>query len=517
VTSPRVKAVFGIAGVVMLSKVLGLTREMVIAAKFGTTSNYDLYLIAVMLPALVYGVINFASFYLFVPYMTRKFEATDGSSGSPGWRATWSLFNFSMASAIILTLVIILSAPYLMRTWAGEFSAEEFSMIVLYSRFTALIVILGTSEAFLRAFLNVQKVFTYPAAGPIVFNLFSILGIILLYHRLGVGAIAVGLVAGLFLQNVYLVMKLAGYRPFAHYTGTLFSDEVKALLATAGVLLLIELLNRSYFLIDRYYAPDFGTGIVSALNYSQVLVLLPDAVVGFAIASVVFPLFSKTYVETDREAFTALYERAITAGILVAVPMAVYFFLNARDIVYLIFFRGVFNAESVEITTKVLLPYTPTIVALFVVSTSIRACYGRGWSKAVLVFTALLLATKFVGTALLPRWFGYPGITAATSISQVSFAAALLILIIKRSGMTGYGRFVWRLVKLSLAGVVAWMILYVVRHFLPEAASEMTRIDSVVRLAVSGVVVFGSYLLLVWLAGLGGFMGEVIKRKPRGV
>lgn len=513
--SPRVRAVFGIAGVVMLSKVLGLIREMVIAAKFGTTANYDLYLIAVMLPALVYGVINFASFYLFVPHLTRKFESADGDSSSQGWRATWSLFNFSIASAVLLTIGIILTAPYLMKIWAGEFSPEEFSLVVMYSRFTALIVILGTSEAFLRAFLNVQKVFTYPAAGPIVFNLFSILGILLFYRRFGVGAIAIGLVAGLFLQNIYLLVRMAGYKPFAHYSAKVFSDEVKSLLATAGVLLLIELLNRSYFMIDRYYAPEFGAGIVSALNYSQVLVLLPDAVVGFAIASVVFPLFSKTYVESDRESFIALYQRAITAGVMVSVPMAVYFFLNARDIVYLVFFRGAFDAESVTITTNVLLPYTPTIIALFVVSTSIRACYGRGWSRAVLVFTVILLVTKFVGTALLPRWFGYPGISAATTISQVAFATALLMLIVRRSGMSAYGRFAIRLVKLFATGAAAWVVLYTVRHILGQTVADMTRVDALIRLAVAGVIVFGSYLLFIWLAGFGGFIAEVIRRKPR--
>ena len=514
-TSPRVRAVFGIAGVVMLSKVLGLIREMVIAAKFGTTANYDLYLIAIMLPALVYGVINFASFYLFVPYLTRKFESPGSQSEPEGWKATWSLFNFSIASAVFLTVAIILAAPYLMRIWAGEFTAVEFSRIVLYSRFTALIVILGTSEAFLRAFLNVQKVFTYPAAGPMVFNFFSILCIILFYRHFGVGAIAIGLVAGLALQNVYLLMRLAGYRPFAHYTGKFFGDEVKSLLATAGVLLLIELLNRSYFLIDRYYAPDFGAGIVSALNYSQVLVLLPDAVVGFAIASVVFPMFSKTYEESDRESFAALYQRAITAGVLVAVPLAVYFFLNARDIVYLVFFRGVFNAESVAITTNVLLPYTPTIIALFVVSTSIRACYGRGWSKVVLLFTVILLATKFIGTALLPRWFGYPGISAATTISQVSFAAALLVLIVKRSEMKAYRHFVIQLLKLFVAGAVAWGVLYFARYLFVETTAEMTRIDAVVRLVVSGVVLFGCYGAFVYLAGFGGFIGAVFRRKAR--
>ena len=70
----RIKAVFGVAGVVFLSKILGLFREMVIADRFGTSADYDLYLIAIILPALAYGVVNFASFYLFVPYLTRAFE-----------------------------------------------------------------------------------------------------------------------------------------------------------------------------------------------------------------------------------------------------------------------------------------------------------------------------------------------------------------------------------------------------------------------------------------------------------
>ena len=58
-TNPR-SAVFAVAAVVFLSKILGFVREMVIAGKFGTSFEYDLYLVALILPALAYGVLNFA-------------------------------------------------------------------------------------------------------------------------------------------------------------------------------------------------------------------------------------------------------------------------------------------------------------------------------------------------------------------------------------------------------------------------------------------------------------------------
>ena len=67
-------AVLSVAAVLVVSRLLGFVREMVIADKFGTSAQYDLYLIALILPALAYGVINFASYYLFVPFITRKLE-----------------------------------------------------------------------------------------------------------------------------------------------------------------------------------------------------------------------------------------------------------------------------------------------------------------------------------------------------------------------------------------------------------------------------------------------------------
>jgi putative peptidoglycan lipid II flippase len=487
---------------------------MVIADKFGTSSEYDLYLIATILPALAYGVINFSSFYLFVPYLTRMFERAEGRSGTGQWRPAWSLLNSAMICAIAVTAAVFLSAPYLMKIWGSGYTENEFARIIFYSRFTALIIILGTSEAFLRAVLNARKIFTYPAAGPIIFNIVSVTAIMVFHERFSVGAVAVGLVGGLLLQNIYLVLRLLSIGRFSDYRPSFLNKDAGHLIATAGVLLLIEFMNRSYFMIDRYFAPAFGEGVISALNYSQVLVLLPDAVVGFAIASVVFPLFSRSQSGQHPDRFVSTYQKAITGGVLIAAPLAVFFFTNASDIVYLVFYRGVFDATSLEITTRILEPYTPTIIALFVVSTSIRACYGRGWNKAVLAFTALLLVSKFAATALLPKWLGYPGISAATSLSHVAFAVALLCLIVRRSQMKEGRRFLFSLAKLLLSAALCFLAYSFIKPMVADLLPELSRLSALARLVISAAILFGLYTAVVYFAGFGDYLKAIVRGRP---
>ena len=281
-TSGRIRtAVFSVAGVVFLSKVFGFLREMVIADKFGTSADYDLYLIATILPALFYGILNYAGFYLLVPYFSRRLAEQREGESTEDWQSIWPVINFNVVASLFVTLLIILAAPYVMRIWTGGFTEDMFARVVFFSRITAVAVVLGTTEAFIRAFLNVKRIFVYPAAGYIVFNLFSITSIMLLYRSMSVGAVAFGWIGGLLLQNLYLLARLRGFDPLKGFRRTLYNTDVRALLATAGFLFAVELVNRSYFMIDRYFAVEFGAGVVSALNYSQVLVQLPDAIIGF--------------------------------------------------------------------------------------------------------------------------------------------------------------------------------------------------------------------------------------------
>jgi len=494
-------AIYSVASVVFISKLLGFLRGMVIAGKFGTSPDYDLYLIAIILPALASGVLGYACYYQFVPFLTRQAEQA-GSDRSAFWRPTWSAVNLTLLIGAGVTLAIVLAAPYVMRIWDTGYLPTEYDLIVFYCRVTAASVLLSVTEAFMRALLNVRKSYSYPALGMSIFNLVFIASVLLWHGRLSVGALALGLVGGLLIQNLFLALKLLRLHPFEHFSALVVDKGSPLFLSVATTLILIELINRSYFMIDRYFAPRFGKGVISALNYGQILVQLPESIVGFAIGAVLFPVFSENSTSVDTAAFTSAYRKGLTAALAFAVPLALFFYVGAPSLVYLIYHRGAFNDQSALMTTLILRTLAPSIIALFMVSISIRGCYARGWSRPVLVFSLIVLVIKFGATALLPRWLDYPGISAATSLALALFGLGLMVYIVRRWPRDEIISFIRTLLKLAAAGLVAYAVTYGFGRWVWLPPKQITHTTSLVTLIVSGVVVFGSYALAAWLLGL---------------
>ncbi len=504
-----IAAIVGVAGVVFVSKILGLGREMVVADRFGTSAEYDLYLIAVMLPALAYGIINFASYYLLVPQLTRYLDTRPADSG---WRTIWGLFNRSILLSVALSALIMLSAPLVMKIWAGEYGQSDYARIVHYARLVALMVVLGTSEAYLRALLNVRGIFTWPAGGYIVENSLFILSVLLFHSTLGIGAIVVGLLGGMVGQNLFLAARLIPSGGLARYRPSVSIDKMDGMMVTIFLLLAIELVNRSYFLFDRYVAADFGVGIISSLNYSQVLVQLPDAVVGFAIASVVFPRFAKTDNALNTDSVAILYRNAIVGGMLLTIPLAAFFLVNAADLIQVVFLRGRFDTDSVQMTATLLRPYTPTIVALFVISTSLRAAYGQGWVKQVLWIALVALMVKASATLLLPRLIGFQGITVATTLSQLILAVGLLWLCVSRINAPR-SSLLFAICRLLVAGLVSLGCGYLIANALASLWPDTGFLPALLRLSVSGLSILAAFLAASLILGFRPYFALLFRRK----
>ncbi len=504
--------IFGVVSVVFLSKLLGFIREIIIAEKFGTSSEYDLYLIAIILPALFYGVFNYASVYFLVPYFSKKI--TEIEQNKNVWSSVWTVINFKIFSAAIITILIILSAPAIMRIWGGGLTDIEFERLILFSQVTAVSIVLGTIEAILRSYLNVNKIFIFPASGFLIFNIFSIGCIVLFAENLSVGAIAIGWLAGLFFQNVYLLLRVLKLDLFRNIKFSLDTKEIRLVTSGLSVIILIEFINRSYFLIDRYFAVSFGEGSVAALNYSNVLIILPDAVIGFAIASVLFPLFSKQSIE-DEVGFGQTYIKSIIAAITLAIPLAIMMYVNAEEIVKLLFFRGAFDADSVMLTASVLKPFVPTVIALFVISSSVRACYSGNWEKQVFYFAVIALVIKYLLTALLSNYFGIGGITAASSISFLLYAVLLVSFLISRLKLKSDSRNIAIIVNLLLAGVLPLGGLAYVKSYFSIDIYNNNNIYLTGYLILSFCIVVIIYLISLYCFGFRRGLVDIFFRNKK--
>ncbi len=508
-------AVLGVTAAVLISKVLGFLREVVVADRFGTSAEYDAYLIAIIPPAMFYGVLNYAGFYYLVPYFTRKLKAF-GFDDKRHWRVLWPGVNAWLIAALIVAAAIWTLAPLIMRIWADQYSAETFSRIVYYTRLMSIIVVLGTTEAFQRAYLNIRQIQIYPAMGYVVFNTVAIAGIILLHSEYGVGAIAIGFIAGLIAQNLLLAVRLAGFGAFGKVTLSLNAEDVRTALTVGGMLVLIEAINRAYFLIDRYFAPGFGEGVVSALAYDQVLITLPEAVVGFAVGAVLFPRLAASAAHADVAGFDRLYGRAVTAAVLLAVPIAGTMIVGAEDVVRLVFARGAFGEQSVALTAEALRYLAPSIIALFVISMSIRACYSRGMERLVLGAAAAMLGLKYLATLVAVGPLGYRGIPLASSLAYWGLGVAMVVAL--RSGRENLHQtaLASRLLRIVVAGAaVTAVMLFAHDRLVGFVNVHQTHLQALLKIVVVAVAITVGYGLALWALGLGRQSIDVITGRGR--
>jgi peptidoglycan biosynthesis protein MviN/MurJ (putative lipid II flippase) len=122
----------------------------------------------------------------------------------------------------------------------------------------------------------------------------------------------------------------------------------------------------------------------------------------------------------------------------------------------------------------------------------------------------MLFVTKWIATALLSRWFGYGGITAATSLALIAFALSMLIFLTFRAGLDSKRRFMLVLVRLILAGLAASLVASYAGGWLPDYLQTVARLNVFLKLAVSSVIIGLCYLLLVYVSGLGYLLRDSV-------
>ncbi len=496
-------AISGVAGVVLLSRLLGFARELVIADRFGTSALYDVYLLGIMLSALVYGVYNFALFYLLVPFLSKRLEEEErGNKSTFLWQTATSVAFFS----ITLSGLLAIFAPYLLKPWLTGLTYVEQSIAEYYSRLTAIVVLFGAGEALLRAYLNVRKVHAYPALGYVVYNIVFISIVLLFSSTHTIGAIAYGWIFGLASQNLLLLILVRRFAPGMRFNMFLRREDVRHLFFTGVWLVAVESCRGIYFLIDRYFAVGFGKGVVSALNYSQVLIQLPESIVGFAIGAVAFPIMSHYATGGNSERFATVYEKTVSGAWFLAVPMATFMFVNAKPMVEILFKRGQFDSHSVMLTSAMIQPYIFTALALFVIGVSLRACYSRNWGKTVLVVTVSLLGLKVLTTTLFSKWFGYVGITTATSVSQLAYAIILVTVVSKRVKEVNSRLLASNAIRGGLAGCFAGICGYYSLNFIMADHVVVSRLETIISMLVSGITIIAVYVAIAWMMKFNKYM-----------
>src|SRR6266850_2118748 len=170
--STRATGVVSIA--ILCSRVLGLIREVVIAALFGATRNMDAFLTAFRAPNMLRDL--FAEGALstaFVTTFSRRI-ATDGDASA--WRLASKVATLTLVFMSALTVLGIIGAPVLIQILAPGFPPEKAALTIQLTRIMFPFILLVSLAALVMGMLNARNVFGVPAMASSFFNIGSIVG-----------------------------------------------------------------------------------------------------------------------------------------------------------------------------------------------------------------------------------------------------------------------------------------------------------------------------------------------------
>jgi len=502
----------------MLSRVLGLARDVVLANLLGAAPNADAFFVAFKIPNFLRRLFAEGAFsQAFVPVLT---ETREQGSHEAVRHLVDRVAGVLGGSLFVLTALAMVMAPWVALIFAPGFSRDvaklalTADLIVWTFPYLFLISLTG----FCGAILNTYRRFAVPAYTPVLLNLSLITAAVVWAPAMPEPAM--GLAIGVTLAGVVqLLFQLPSLRALKLTPRPVWDTKdkgVKKILMLMVPALFGVSVSQINLLFDTVLASLLPDGSVAWLYYSDRLTELPLGVFAIAIATVILPTLSALNSRAEPEEFSQTLAWAMRNVLLIAVPATVALWLLAEPILATLFQYGAFTDRDVEMAAASLRAYTVGLGGFMLIKVLAPGYYARQDMKTPVKIGIIAMVSNMVLNVLFVfplMWYfemGHVGLALATSVSAW-INAGLLYLGLRRGGipLTGVfeAKFIARLVvAVSLMGIAVSMMSPAVSLWL--TADLSWRVGQMTLLVFVGMASFAMVL-----AVLGFKLNEV--RGPR--
>lgn len=497
-----------VSAMTLLSRILGLVRDVVFARMFGASLVMDAFLVANRIPNMLRRFFAEGAFSQgFVPVMGRYREqhaAAEAREFAAAVAGTLGVVLF------VVTAIGVVAAPLLVAVVAPGFVGDDgrFDLAALMLRFTFPYLLFVSLTAFAGGVLNTYGRFAVPAFTPVLLNVVLISFAIWLAPHLEQPGMA--LAYAVFCAGV---VQLLFQLPFLARIRMLSWPRWRP--AHAGVKRVFRLMLPAIFgssvaqlnvLIGGILASLLGVGKISLLYYADRLMEFPLGLFGIALATVTLPYLSRQHANGSREGFSATLDWSMRLVLLIAAPAALGLAILAGPLVTTIFFGGEFDADDVALTALALQAFALGLVGFSYVKVLAPAFFARENTVTPVRIALIALGVNFGLSVVFSGYLvatGHPaphaGLALAISMAAL-LNAALLYFALRREGVVGIGSG-WGL--LGLRVLAACLAMWGILEWLGKPLSwwlDVSLADRVWALLVSivaGIVVyFGTLVLL---------------------
>src|SRR5215813_3893709 len=343
------RAALTIAVLTAIVRIASVGKELTIAWRFGTSDHLDAFLISILVPVAIVGVLSGAFSASFIPIYIETKE-------NEGLVSARNLFQ-SVAGWVLLLLCLVsvlvaCAAPWYLPLLGSGFGVEKFRFTLKLVWFNSLIVIPGGMAAVWTAALNAERRFAVAAAAPLTTPVLTLV-IIWLAPGFGTFGLVAGMIAGSAIEMVLVGLALNRLGLTIRVRWPRMDPKIRRLAAQFLPVMSGAVLNSGNFLIDQAMAAMLATGSVAALNYGNRVVQFPLALSAAALGTALMPYLSRLAAARDWLELNRTVRRYIKLSFIITLPLTAGLFLFSKPIVSLIFYRGAFTVADVELVSRI--------------------------------------------------------------------------------------------------------------------------------------------------------------------
>ena len=496
-----IESVMTVGSITLLSRVLGLIRDIVIARLLGAGAGADAFFVAFRIPNFLRRLFAEGAFsQAFIPVLSEVKTQRDLAAVRDLIAHTAGVLG---AVLLVVTIAGIVLAPFVIGVFAPGFHSGDGTKLALATdmlRITFPYLLFISLAALAGGVLNTYERFGVPAFTPVLLNLAMIGAAILLAPHLETPATALawGVVLGGLAQ-------LAFQLPFLARMKLLVWPRLRR--SHSGVSRVLRLMLPAVFgasvsqinlLVNTLLASFLVTGSVSWLYFSDRLLEFPLGVFGVALGTVILPRLSSLHASADRVSFQTTLDWALRIGVLIAVPAAVALLVLAGPLLTTLFQYGAFRPLDVRMASLSLQAYSFGLLGFVLIKILAPAFFAQQDTRTPVKAGVIAVVANIIFCLALVSAFKHAGLALAISLAGLVNAGILYRELRQRGIYTPLGG--WITFLIQVVSAAALMGAGLVWASGPLASwfdySLMMRVAHLAALVLGGACAYGLTLLL---------------------
>jgi putative peptidoglycan lipid II flippase len=462
----------------MLSRVIGYVREMYIAWQFGATGQTDVFVAAFTLPDwLNYFLAGGTASITFISIYSR-FLAQNKEDEA---QKTFSVIVTVMTTVLIVGVAVAeIFTPEILGWWLKDFTPERVAACTYLTRILLPAQLFFYVGGVVSAILQSRRLFLFPALAPLIYNVFIILGGVLLARPLGISSLAYGALAGAFL-GPFLVNALGaskigtGYRISFAVKNAAFREWVRL---SIPLMLGVSLVTADDWILRRIASGDVGG--ISLLNYAKRLFAVPIAVLGQAAGQASLPFFARLFGEKKSDEFAATVNATVFRIVALSFLTTALMMSAALPMVDLLMRRGRFTFVNAQEVSVYLFWFSLSLAFWAAQGLYARAFYAAGDTLTPMVAATLITVATYPFYRYLYGRYSLTGLALASDFGIAANTVALAILLHWR-GLVKISGLRWKeLFKAAVVAVLAGVFGFHVARAFPVEGRRVSDLAAIV-------------------------------------